>query len=223
MATTTHTDIYGRVHKGLRKALFDMAYMAGRIDYADAGERAQLRKQANETLHFLLHHGHVEDTFVLPLLEESLPGITKHDVEDHVRIHDEVFGLQVALDAIQDCADAEECRRAGEEYYLKVNAFIADYLTHMHHEEVTMAPLFLEHCDREMLLGLHGKIAASSSPADAMVMLRYTIPAIDPADRAMFIGGIKKTAPAPAFEAAMQTIRGTLNDNEWTMLQAALN
>jgi hypothetical protein len=223
MATIARYDIYSRVHKGLRKALFDFAYLAGRTEYADAAERARLKAQAAETIHFLIHHGHIEDSYHLQLLEASLPGSTEHDIHEHERIHDEVFGLQLALDAIEDCATPEECRLAGEEYYLRVNAFIADYLTHMHHEEMTMAPLFIEHCTQEKLQAMIGSITANASPADAMIMLRYTVPAIDQAERAMFVGNIKQVAPAPAFEAVMQTIRPTLNDDEWTTLHTSLN
>ena len=223
MTTTAYSNVYSRVHKGLRKALFDLAYMAGRTDYTNAAERASLRAQSNETLQFLIHHGHIEDTVVLPLLEAKIPGVSKNDIDDHVRIHDEVYGLQLMLDAIQDCPTPEECQRAGEEYYLKVNIFIADYLTHMNHEEVVMAPLFNEHYTQEELQGIHRTAGANSSPKEMMVVLRYMVPSIDPLDRAMLIGDIKQGAPAPAFEATMMAIKGTLDENEWTALHASLN
>jgi len=222
MATVTSADLYGRIHKGLRKTMFDLAYQAGRTDYTNTAEWESLKADTKMMIHFLNRHGDIEDTFLLPLLEAQVPGITKQDSEDHEEVHRQLHAIEEEMARIDSIESADERRTIGESFYLMLNGFIADYLGHMHHEEVNTTPLFFEHCSDQDLLGALGKIIASNAPSDTMMMLQHTIPAIDPADRAYFLGNIRRSAPPPAFAAIMNTVQGVLNENEWTRLQADL-
>lgn len=223
MRPVTHSDIYARIHKGLRKALFELAYNAGRTDYANPEEWAGLKAQAEFAFYFLTRHGEIEDTFQLPVLEASLPGSTQADMDEHVVIHGQLHDIEMEIARIDGLTSDAERRQAGEQLYLQINAFIAAYLPHMHREESKMAPLFLEHCDQQDLQKMLGSIIANTPPADVMKMLSLTIPANDPVERALFLGEIKQNAPPPAFEAMMGVVRNTLSESEWTRLQADLN
>jgi iron-sulfur cluster repair protein YtfE (RIC family) len=222
MASITISDIYARVHKGLRKALFELAYVAGRTDFTNAEALVRLKEQAREAIHFLRRHGYVEDTFQLPTLEARAPGATDHATEEHHRIEREIEEIEMALEKLTRIVSREERRTAGEEFYLRLNSFISDYLRHMRHEEEMIAPLYLKHCTDEDLRGMMTSILANSPPADSLLMFRYTIPAIDPTERAAFLGKVKSAAPPQAFENAMKVIQGVLSEEEFTTLQTAL-
>lgn len=222
MAFVTRNDLYGRIHKGLRKTMFDLAYEAGRTNYADINEWENLKKQTNEMIHFLNRHGDIEDTFLLPLLESRLPGITQQDSEQHEEVHRQIHAIEEEMARIDAIESSDERRNAGEGYYLLLNAFISDYLGHMHHEETNTAPLYFEHCSDQELLEMLGKIIASNTPTDTMLMLQHTVPAVDAVERASFLGAIRRNAPPPAFAAIMNAMQGVLNETEWTRLQADL-
>lgn len=217
----TRSDIYARVHKGLRKALFDLAYESGRADLSVATEWDALKSRAAEVFHFLDRHGAVEDNFQLPLLEAKIPGVSRQDSEEHEEVHRRIHELEEQIAAIDHMAP-EDRTAEQDNLYLAINRFVGDYLTHMNREEVKMAPLFMEHCAEEELGGMLKSIIASNAPNDVMMMLRYTIPSIDPVERAGFLGGIRAAAPPPAFQAMMGVVRGVLAENEWERLQADL-
>lgn len=221
MPPITLSDIYARVHKGLRKALFDLAYSAGRTDYANDMELAALTEQTADVIAFLQRHAYVEDTFQLPALEARAPGSTGHYHEEHHRIEEEIDRLAAALYRI---ATIEPNGRmsAGERWYLQLNRFVANYLAHMDLEETSTGPLFLEYCSDDDLSRLFATIMANSAPSDSFLMLKYTIPAIDHDERAGFLGNIRRNAPPAAFEKVMQLSRSILSDSDWQRLQTAL-
>jgi hypothetical protein len=223
MPTVSRSDLYTRIHKGLRKALFDLAHAAGRTDYGNEEEWTRLKAQTAEALYFLKRHGEIEDTFFLPLLESKIPGATARDTAEHEEVDRQIDEINDAVTRLDALAAEADRREAGEEFYLLVNRFISDYLNHMHREESSMAPLYFAHCSEEELRTMLASIVAGNAPTDTMMMLRYTIPSIDPVERASFLGGIKQVAPAPAFAAMMNVVQGALHENDWERLQTDLD
>ncbi len=218
MTTISRSDIYGRVHKGLRKAMFDLAYEAGKTDYTDPGEWARLKARTADVIHFLERHGYVEDTYQLPMIEAKVPGITQVDADEHEEVHRELEEIQGEMARIDMIDSPEERRAAGEDFYLMINRFISGYLQHMNREEVEQAPHFVEHCTPEDIQRMTAAIVAGNSPQETMLMLRYTIPAVDPVERASFLRHIRQTAPPPAFQAVMNLVEQVLSGNEWLRL-----
>lgn len=222
MATVARSDIFGRVHKGLRKALFDLAIIAGRTDYTNDGDMARLKAQAAETIYFLRRHGHVEDTFQLPLVVGKSSDLPKRISHDHEIVEERIAALEASLARLDAIASAAERAEAGEAFYFQVNSFIASYLLHMELEETEVAPLFFQHCSDQELREMLASIVANNSPSDSMLMLRYTIPSIDRAERASFLGMIKQTAPPQAFENVMKLVETLLSEEDWQSLCQAL-
>ena len=59
-------DVFKGVHKGLRKALFELAVQAGATDPVRADEVAALAAKAKEVFRFGEHHALNEDRFLEP-------------------------------------------------------------------------------------------------------------------------------------------------------------
>jgi hypothetical protein len=69
-----YIDPYTPIHKGLRRALFEMAIAAGAVDPFDAESRAGFQARLESVVEMLRHHARIEETCVHPVLAVRLPG-----------------------------------------------------------------------------------------------------------------------------------------------------
>jgi hypothetical protein len=83
------------------------------------------------------------------------------------------------------------------------------------------AVLWSRYTDAE-LLALHDALVASIPPQEMMSVIRWMVPYMNAAERAGMLLGMKANAPAPAFQAALETVRPHLTQREWEKLELAL-
>lgn len=219
---TTRVDIYTKVHKGLRRALFELSYAAGRTDHQSDEEVISLAKLFNEVTHFLEQHGRNEDLYQLPMLEEKMPGSTKHDDEEHKKNEVNLSRLKQSFNNLVSSTPKERALK-GEVFYHLLNEFISGYLIHMQQEELQTARLFYENCSDAELKSAFTQIIQNTSPQDMMLMLKYMIPSINRIERVELLRGIKMNAPKPAFNAVMILAQSILSISEWEYLNMALS
>jgi hypothetical protein len=222
MSAVPRTDVYGRVHKALRKALFDLAYMAGRTDWQNREEVDDLARAAAGVMRFLRHHGHNEDTYSLPILLAKRPDLVIEDSAEHEAIEKEIDAMEAMIEGIDLITDPFQRRAEGERYYHRLLLFISDYLQHMHREETTTTALFHQHCTDEEINEGTRQILANTAPADMGYTLAYMVPAIDPRDRIALFSAMRPVAPPPAFAAACAIAERTLDAGEWATLRRAI-
>lgn len=218
MKSVANVDIYTRVHKGLRKALFELSVAAGNTTYTDENALQDLISKGKEVFEFLKVHGAVEDNFQLPLIEQKVPGSSHVDTEDHHRIEQQIEKLEQQMMDLTSAADKES---AGYNFYLSVNGFISDYLVHMYNEEVYTTKIFLENCTVEEILGTITQINAFTTPAQKAMSLKYIFPATAPHERVIFLDGVR-AVNVQAFLAMKAIAKQSLSAEEYNALDAAL-
>lgn len=211
-------DIYTKVHKGLRKALFDLSNATGNTDYHNDESIISLAKQFNEVIKFLEEHGRNEELYQLPLLESKFPGAAKHDNSEHELIEKKLIILKRSFNNLIAAVNHER-KLKGEVFYHLLSEFISDYLNHMREEEIETANLFYEHCTDEEITSSFKKIVANTSPQDMMMMLKYMIPAVNHPERVELFIGLKQNAPQPAFNAVLILAQSLLTIQEWENLK----
>src|SRR5688500_19583611 len=74
-------------HMGLRNALSQMQFLAGKTDYTNQDEVEQLYKLGEDLFKILTIHATDENEVTLAELEKRCPGCSKHDIDDHEQIH----------------------------------------------------------------------------------------------------------------------------------------
>lgn len=216
------TDIYTKVHKGLRKALYDLSYSACRTNYSDDYEVENLSKLFDEVIRFLEEYIKNEKLFLLPLLEKKLPGSTFTEREKHSEIEAKIEILKRNFESLAASSYIEK-KFKGEIFCQIINEFMTDYLNHMQAEELETTILIYEYCSYEELKNTLRIIISSISPVDIIMMLRYIIPALNTDERVELIERIKQTAPKPAFNAVIVLAQSVLDDDEWRLLQRSLS
>lgn len=215
---TSGVDLYRDIHKGLRHALFDVTFQAGRLDVGDDECIGGLLAESRQMIDLLRgHHQHEEQ-----LLLEGL--IEAHASAAVGPIHDEHHILAECLDQLAARADELAATSTGarsaiaHEYYLELAAFTGAYLAHLDVEERVVMPALAAECDDAELGRTQGAILASIRPEQQAVGLTVMLPALNPVERAVMVGRIRVTAPPEAFAGVRKIAEHVLTPVEYARL-----
>jgi hypothetical protein len=172
----SHPDIFTNVHKGIRRALFEVGVALGRAD-GDPQRTTAARAQLREVLHFVAHHGENEDLLLVPLLDQSAPAVSERMRAGHARIESVLAAL---------IASSEDAPIGA--LYHRTCELVALYLEHMREEELELEPAIRAALTLEQLVGFGRGSIERTAPADQRMMLRWMLPAMTRADAEAFVG-----------------------------------
>jgi len=214
-------DMYGGIHKALRALMADTLLAVGRMDCDDALERAQTMQRVQELLAFCANHLKHENEFVHPAIEARATGASEVIAHEHREHLHHIGQLSKAAAQVLECSVLER-PSAVARLYRELALFIADNFHHMHVEETAHnAVLWARYTDAE-LLEIHDALVASIPPHEMMATARWLVPFMNPAERLALLDGIRAKAPAPAFQAILDTVRPHLTQGEWAKLARGL-
>jgi iron-sulfur cluster repair protein YtfE (RIC family) len=211
-------DIYAPIHKALRAALCDLLVRLGRTDFSEPAACAPILEELRAQLRFSAAHLKHEDEHIHPALLARAPEKVARLEHDH-REHETEFQELGRLIADVEAAAPEARASAGRRLYLAFSAFVAHDLEHMAEEEQVTGPLLQQLFTDAELQGIEAAIVGSMPPPEAMAAVALMIPAMNPAERAAFLGFIRDTAPPEAFGAMIAVAaKPTLPANDWADL-----
>jgi hypothetical protein len=214
-------DMYVTIHKAIRAFMADTLLAVGRMDVDDEPELAQTTQRVLELLEFLQSHLTHENEFVHPAIEARSPGDSERIEREHIEHAQHLAALARSVEALRACHAAD---RAGValNLYRELALFIAENFQHMHVEETAHnAALWANYTDGE-LVEIHHNLVSSIPPAEMMVVARWMVPFMNPAERAAMLADVRFNAPAPAFPAMLDTVRPHLSEREWEKLAKSL-
>lgn len=216
-------DLYGAIHKGLRKAQCDLLVRLGNTDYGDARATTDLLSDMRGLLALAAAHVMHEDTHIHSALRDR--GTVSTDrLDDQHEDHRAAFAELEALVAAIEAAGPKERTALGRRLYLAFASYIAHDLEHMHEEETVAAPQLWSLFSDAELMAIENRIVGSLSPEKAMAFMQLMIPAIQPAERAAMLGGMKQQAPREAFDAVIEfAARPNLSAEEFADLARQLD
>ena len=220
-ATPRH-DMYAGVHKGLRAFMGDTLAVVGRMDPADEHDVAAALGQARSLLAICASHLEHENRFVHAAMEARRPGSSARTGEDHVGHEEAIDELTAEIGAFQRATGAARTA-AAHRLYLRLAAFVAENLAHMHVEETANnAVLWACYTDDE-LLAIEHMLVAAIPPQKMGAFLRWMLPSISHAERVAMLSGMRQGAPAEAFAGVLALTRANVSTRDWAKLAAALD
>ncbi|OCW59080.1 hypothetical protein [Hoeflea olei] len=198
----TRYDLYGGVHKGLRRAGCELLLRLGSVDFADAGETEAVLSMLRLYLDLAASHVMHEDLHIHQALQARgvSTATVDHQHDDHRR---DFAALEALAQEIESAAPAER-RAACRKLYLAFAAYLADDLAHMHEEETVTAPALWGAFTDDELMDIERRIIGSIPPEKNMAFMRAMIPAMNPAEREALLGGMQRGAPAEVFNAVIE-------------------
>ncbi len=212
-------NLYGFPHKGIRNALAQLSFLAGNTNYSDEEELEKLKNLTSELATLLELHAGAEDDIMLPALEARAPGSTTENIEEHILLDKEVQAFHNQIKSITVDSKAGQ----GANFYAAVNHFYAQYIVHMAMEEFEINPILWEEFTDEELLAMQGQILGSFTPDQMMLMFKYIIPALNPFERKIMLGGFKAKAPVDYFSQVMDMLTDHMPSNSYKQLEALLS
>jgi hypothetical protein len=221
-AQAPRVDMYAGIHKALRALMADTLLAVGRMDSDDDLELAQVTQRVVDLLDSCASHLKHENDFVHAAIEARAPGASAAIAHEHEEHEQHIGALRVAVEATR-AAPAGQRAAPALDLYRSLALFIAANFQHMHVEETAHnAVLWARYTDAE-LMAIHDALLASIPPEEMMRTARWLIPFMNPAERAAVLADIRGKAPAPAFQAILDTVRPHLSGGEWAKLARSLD
>ncbi|NCT82834.1 MAG: hypothetical protein GXC94_06795 [Comamonadaceae bacterium] len=208
-------DLYAHIHKGLRLFMSDTLLQLSRLDVDDPQDLAAGLAQLDALLDAAHHHLDKENRFVHPALEARCAGSSAAIAAEHEEHLQSIAALRAESAALRALPGAAAAQRL----YRRFAAFVAHNFEHMEVEESRHnQALWAAYTDAE-LAEIHGRILASIGPREMSETLRWMIPALTPAERALIVGSLPPAVQAPVL-AAVQPL---LDHQAWAKLSRALD
>ena len=214
-------DFYAPIHKALRGMMTDTLARVGRLDLDDAEETGSTLAQLEGLLDFCIAHIQHENEFVHTAIEARLPAGSRRTADDHVEHLASIEALRAEARALPGAAGSDRHSRALR-LYRHLALFVAENFQHMHIEEtVNNASLWACYSDAE-LFEIHERLLASLPPQEHLLVARWMVPALNPAERAGMLHGAKAGMPPEAFLGFLAHVKPHVDTRGWTKLAQAL-
>ena len=152
---------------------------------------------------FQMHCRHEEDDLfpeIRPFDGETVEMMRR----DHRMIAHHSQRVQGICDEMLVSSDTARRVALGSQLYLEVNDLFAFFLAHMNNEEAILVPITWEHFTDEQLRGLRGRFYDRIPLETFDEWMRWTLPALNPDELAMFLSGLMTDPPPNRFAEAMQ-------------------
>jgi hypothetical protein len=191
-------DLYREVHKGVRHALFDLTYAAGRADVADDVEVGALVDTCRRAVELVrAHHDHEDQLLLRALVATHAPDLAGRVDDEHRSLATRLDGLAYRADEL--AASPSTLRDApAHALYLEAAAVTSACLEHLDVEERLVMPALIAACDDEHLARTHGALIAGIRAEDHERSLAVTLPALRPSERAALVDRVRASASPDA-------------------------
>lgn len=216
-AVAPRYDIYVLIHKALRAYMVDTLLAVGQLDVDDEAALAQAAQRVTELLAFCRSHLMHENHFIHPAMERHAAGSSQVIAADHVDHERAIDALGAVVQALACCPPSARGRVA-RALYQQLALFVAHNFEHMHQEETAHNAVLWAHHRDEEIAAIERAIHASLEPDEAMLCMRWMLPNLAPAERALVLTDLRAQAPAPVFQAVVEQVRPLLSSYQWNRL-----
>lgn len=215
-------DMYGPIHKALRRSMASVLTRMGVVDFDDpSGGAGAVLEELEGLLAFSEAHIRHEDAFVRGALLERCPSVVPSLDDDHVE-HARLVAELRALAAALVSARPEHRREVGRALYLQLGALVADTLVHMNEEERLVQGLLERHFTDAELVAIQERLLASIAPPEMLDTLARMLPAVSHPERVAILTGARASAPEEAFAVVRALARDVLGDDELRAVEEAM-
>ncbi|WP_367066402.1 hypothetical protein [Oryzisolibacter sp. LB2S] len=219
---TPRMDMYAFIHKALRAYMSDTLAGLGRMDADDDLELNQTCARVLQLLEFCRSHLAHENDFIHPALERHMPGSAARVAQEHEAHVQAIDALAQATAQLMGCV-RERRAQVAHALYGQLALFVAHNFEHMQYEETAHNAVLWAHYSDAELAAIHDALVASIAPDEMLVVMRWMLPFMAPAERAMMLADMRRSAPPQAVDAALSVARPHLSQREWDKLARALD
>lgn len=200
----TRFNIFNLIHKALRAMLYDTALCMQQTYFADAQDAAAAFEKMNAVIDAFEHHGHTEDTIVMPVIEKFQPSSIASFEKDHVDDRKKGNHLRQLQKIYQALHLADERIIAGSALTRTFRDYMIFNLEHMQREEVELNELLWKHFSDQQIIEINDYIIANLSPEEMVNTAKWFLMSANSQEAENLLSGIQATAPPHLFDALFQ-------------------
>lgn len=220
-STAPRMDMYTGIHKALRAFMADTLLGVGRMDVEDEQAFAHTCNRVQQLLELCRSHLQHENQFVHAAMEARQPGSSQTIAGEHLGHEQAITALQACVGHLVACARPARAA-ASLALYRQLALFVAHNFEHMHEEETAHNRVLWQCYSDAELAAIHDALVASVPPQEMMLVARWMVPFMSPAERAAMLGAMQQHAPAPVLEAVLAQVQPHLTQPEWSKLMRSL-
>ncbi len=216
-------ELYGAVHKGQRRAIFNLGIIAGSLDPEDSSALGALMKDLVELKDSIRSHAYLEEKFIHPILSARSAGIARSLEVDHERMHMMLDDMVKQLETTRKKAVPPEAQGdMVKEFYHSWCRFASFYLIHIDGEDQFIQPTLWRLCTDLELMKVFSDIIAYQNPEELMYVLGMMLPAMAPKERVELMARARGMMPTPAFQRVMGLAGRVLTPTDYQRLKDGL-
>ena len=214
-------DFFREVHKGLRRALFDVTAFAGAAACEDSAVRAEVAERVHALVSLLhSHHGH-EDAFIQPLLEAHAPELAAAVDDGHVEIDRDLDAIELRTNRLLG-AEGGDAISVGLDLYRYLASFVSRYLAHMELEEGFVMTALRDAMSVAELFEVDMALRAAVPPPTMCAFIAVMAPAMNLEERTNMLAGMQAGAPPEIFELFRAAAEAALTASDYRTVAARL-
>ena len=207
-------------HKTIRRELKNLEAAAAHLDFADEAAAAALHEHVVVLGALLRGHTDGEEAVLWPALEAKFPQITTPYTLDHRAEQAHVARILDLLVGLKQVAPREAREHLKYQLHHETIAIEASTTLHADKEDVHLIPLTERTFDLPTQAALAGGMAAHLPNQYMPQSTNMMMQALDPAERADYVGMLAEAMPPQAFAATKALIENALSPAEWQDLKA---
>lgn len=193
-ATANRWDLYGPIHKGLRRAHALMLLRIGNADFT--GDTSGLLADLRRHLAISADHLHHEEQYIHPPLKARVPHATDRLEDQHQHHREHFLALFEQIEAIEA---GDSSAAAGRRLYRLFTRFVADDLGHMAEEEEITFPILCHHFTDAELQAIERAIVEDMDPDLAGPVTEAMLAATNIDERVTLLSGMRQGMPAEIY------------------------
>jgi hemerythrin-like domain-containing protein len=217
-------DPYTAAHKAQRYVLYKIAMEAGKVDYTNPTNLANIKMQLASINRGIRSHAEWEEKGLHPLLIKKMPRVTEKIEDEHVKIHHYLDILMKYFDDVTALpADYAKRGQLVQQFYLAFNRFILMYLDHIGYEEEQILPaLWNLTLNQEFLavISAGAQAAAKVSPEEMQKGIEQMLASLSLDDLTSLLSAIKAGAPPQAIQMWLAIAEKNLSPETLSKLKA---
>ena len=179
-------------------------------------------EQLHGTVTMLKEHAEREETFIHPVLESRVSGITKPFAENHKDDERSFDRMRDLGSQIETVGDNDQKVALGNQLYGIFNAYIGDYLGHLDREEAELEQALWDHCTDQKLAELDHQLVSSVPPERMAVWGPAIFSSWNASELTAILAGVKQSAPPEAFAGMMKMAEQAAPPATWETIRRAL-
>jgi DNA-binding CsgD family transcriptional regulator len=171
-------DLYVSIHKALRSFMTDTLTRDRPHRRRRSRRPRRGARPARRAARPLPRHLRHENEFVHTAIEARQPAGSQRIADEHVEHAESIAALQGRSRGLR-AASGAAAERLALRLYRHLALFVAENFQHMHIEETVHNALLWQHYSDAELGALHGRLMASISPQEHLLVARWMLPGVD--------------------------------------------